>query len=154
VVPDVLVDAEHLDAGEAGRVGVGRSQERSNRLPDRPPPGPELPTEAVDRGVLTAQLLDRPPTGPRRELPSRGSDELVLLDERRHRTRRLPADPTSLAPADLDRSSHRRRVDQAHLEPAVAARDDAAGPAAHHARRGLHGHRQHAAVVALDTNDA
>ncbi len=134
-------------------VGVGRRRERSNRLPDRPPPGPELPTEAVDRGVLTARLLDRPPTGPRRELPSRGGRR-SSFDERRDWTRRLPADPTSLAPADLDRSSHRRRVDQAHLEHAVAARDDAAGLAAHHARRGLNSQRQHAAVVALDINDA
>ena len=157
-MPDVLVDAEHLDTCEAGRVGVRGSQERSDRLPDRAPAGAELAAEAVDGGVLAAQLVDRPPAGAGRELGPRGGDPFVLLDERGDRAGRLGADPAPLAPADPHRSSHRRRVDQAHLEPAMTARDDAAGPAAHHTRRGLHRHCQGAAaivtVVAVDSDDA
>ena len=103
--------------------------------------------------MLAAQLVDGPPAGAGRELGPRRRDAFVLLDERGHRTRGLGAEPAPLAPADPHRATHRRRVDQVDVEAAVPERDDAASTAAHHARRGLHGHRQRAAVVAIDSND-
>jgi hypothetical protein len=121
-VPDVLVDAEHLDAAEAGGVGVRGSEQRSDRFPDRAPAGAELPAEAVDGGVLAAQLVDGPPAGAGRELGPRRRDAFVLLDERGHRTRGLGAEPAPLAPADPHRATHRRRVDQVDVEAAVPER--------------------------------
>src|SRR4029453_15205865 len=125
--------------------------------PDRARAGAELPAEAVDGGVLAAQLVDGPPAGAGRELGPRRRDAFVLLDERGHRTRGLGAEPAPLAPADPHRATHRRRVDQVDVEAAVPERDDAASTAAHHARGGLHGHRQRppvgAPLVASESND-
>ncbi|MEI2810954.1 MAG: hypothetical protein V9F00_12405 [Nocardioides sp.] len=150
VVPHVLVDPEDGHPVEAGRVLVHRLQQRLDRLPHRAPPGAELAADPVHRGVLAADLLDRPPARSRRQRRARRGDALVLLHERRHRAPRFGADPPPLTPDDPHRSAHRRGVDQRDRDTAVAVRDDPAGRAAHDRRLGLHRDHERAAVVAVN----
>lgn len=123
VVPDMFVHAESGDVLEPGRV-LGRSlQERLNRVPHRAPAAAKLTSDTVHGRVLATDLLDRPPSRPCRELRARCRDVLVLLDERPDRIAGFRAQPAALAPYDPHRPAERRRVDQAHSDPAMGMSD-------------------------------
>ena len=154
VVPHVLVDPEDGDVLEAGLIRRCRSQDRLDRGPHRPPRRPEPARQPLHRGVLTAQLGDGPTARPHRQQTTGPSDRLVLLHERPDRARRLGAPPAALAPHHRGRLPERRRVDQPHLPPAVAVRDDTTGGAAHPPRGGLHRHGQRALAVAVEIDHA
>jgi len=88
------------------------------------PAGPELASDPVDRGVLAADLLDHPPARAGRQRgPSRG-DTRVLLHERPDPASGLGTPPAPLKPHDPHRPTHRRRIHQPHLNPAVGVRHD------------------------------
>ena len=108
VVPHVLVDTQHGHPLEPGEILVGRLQQRLDRVPHRAPPSAELAADPVDAGVLTADLLDRPPARPRRQRRPGRRDALVLLHERRYRAPRVGTQPPPLTPADPYRATHRR----------------------------------------------
>lgn len=150
VVPDVLVHAQHGHVIEPCRVGLGSFQQRPDRVPDGPPARAQLPPDAVDRGVLPADLLDRPPCRPPRQLRPRRCDRLILFQEGHDHAGRFGAAPAALAPAQPDRSTHRRRIHQRHRRAAVTDREHAAARAADRARRRLDRHGQRVAPAALD----
>ena len=81
VVPDVFVDAQRGDPGEAGLVGGGGFKDRLDRSPQRPPGAAELPGHPLDRGVLPSQLPDRPRRGAAGEQRSGSRDVGVLFRE-------------------------------------------------------------------------
>lgn len=147
VVPHMLIDPEALHAGEPGVVVGHLLQQRSDRGPHGVPRRPELSGDPADRGVLAADLVDRPPARPRRQQSPRPGDLLVLLGEDLRRTRRLDAAPGPLAPDQPDRPVEARRIDQHHVTAAVAARNDTARRATHRGPGRLDPHREQPDVV-------
>ena len=147
VVPHMLIDPEALHAGEPGVVVGHLLQQRSDRGPHGVPRRPELSGDPADRGVLAADLVDRPPARPRRQQSPRPGDLLVLLGEDLRRTRRLDAAPGPLAPDQPDRPVEARRIDQHHVTAAVAARNDTARRATHRGPKRLDPHREQPDVV-------
>jgi len=69
---------------------------------------------------------------PRQRGPWRGN-ALVLLDDRPRRAGRLRTDPAPLAPHDPHRATHRRLIDQVHIDPAVGVREEPTVQAPHRA---------------------
>lgn len=154
VVPDVFVHAESGDALEPGQV-LGRSlQEWLDRVPHRAPAAAKLTSDTVHGRVLATDLLDRPPSRPRRELRARCRDVLVLLDERPDRAASVRAQRAALAPPDPHRPAKRRGVDQAHTDPAMGVGDAPASSAAHRCRRRLHRDLQRVTTLTLDRDHA
>jgi len=129
VVPDVLVDPQCGDVLEPGLVCGHRLEQRLDRAPHGAPGRAELAGEAGHRGVLAAQLVDRPPARPPgQQCPWRGQ-VLVLLDERASRALRFGAAPDPLAPDQRDRAAEAGKVDQPNLAATVAVGHHAARPA-------------------------
>jgi hypothetical protein len=150
VVPHVLIHPEGGHPGEAGLV-LGRGlQQRPDRAPHGRPARPELPGQAVDRGVLAAQLPDRPPARPDRQQRPRPGNLLVLLGERPDRAHRLKARPGPLEPADPDPTSEARGIDQLDRAPPVTTRHDPTRRATRQLPRGLHGHNQPGSYLFLN----
>ena len=103
MVPHVLIDAQGRCPGEPGLVGGQVLKSRLDR-PSQGPPGHREPArQAVDRGVLEAQLPDRPADRPGRQGPARRDQPGQLLAERPPRAARVRARPPALAPVDLNR---------------------------------------------------
>ena len=152
MVPDVLIDAQGSDPGEAGLVLIRGIQQRPDRVPHGVPGRAQPARQPVHRCVLPAHLGHGPPACSCRQQGLRTSDPLVLLHERALHTVRVRAQPTALAPGDPYRSPERRRVDQHDVHPAVTDRHDTTHRAPHDPRRGLH-HDLHAAAVPVAAID-
>ena len=120
-MPDVLVDPQGPHPIEPGRVGVDRRQQRS----DPAPGGAELAGQASDRGVLTAQLADRPPARSNRQQRPRRDDLVVpaLLGERARQAQPLRSGPGPLEPHHPHRPPEARSIDQGRVAAAVADHD-------------------------------
>lgn len=150
VVPDVFVNAQGGDAGEAGLISRCSRQERLDRFPHGPPRGAELPGDPGHRAMLTTDLLHRPPARPDRQHRARFRDGLVLLCEGADRAGRLGTFPGPFPPQHIDWPTETRRIDQPHHPPAVTRSDHPTRRTPHHDRRRFHTHPQTATVVALD----
>ena len=81
VMPDVFVDAQRGDAGEAGLVVGGGFKDRLDGSPQRPPGAAELPGHPLNGGVLPPHLPDRPRRRPSGEQRSGPRHIGVLLHE-------------------------------------------------------------------------
>lgn len=86
MVPHVLIQAEPLHTSEPGSSGH-HLQHRLDRRPQRVPRDSELSSQARDRGMFTAKLLDRPPTRTHGQTCPRSHDYRVLLREHLLHTR-------------------------------------------------------------------
>ena len=150
VVPQMLIHAQGRHAGEPGLLSRRCGQDRPDRGPHRLPRRAELAGQTGHRAVLTTDLMDRPTAGPGGQHRPWFGDGLVLLGEHLDRAGRLDAFPGPFPPAQLDRGTEARSVDQPDCSPAMARGDHPAPGAAHHGRRRLDRHRQHAAVVPVD----
>ena len=80
-MPHVLVDAEHGDALEPGRVLVEPLETGFHGAPQRVPVHAEPAGQTRDARVLTTDLLDRPPHSARGQQRPRRRHVLVLLNE-------------------------------------------------------------------------
>jgi len=78
----MFVDAQDRDSVESGRIVGSDLQQWPDRLHGAPP-GTELPADAVDRGVFSSDLCDRPSARARRQLGPWRRDPVVLFDEHR-----------------------------------------------------------------------
>lgn len=86
MVPHVFIHAEPLHTSEPGSSGH-HLQHRLDRRPQRVPRDSELSSQARDRGMFTAKLLDRPPTRTHGQTCPRSHDYRVLLREHLLHTR-------------------------------------------------------------------
>jgi hypothetical protein len=153
VAHDMLVDAEPGHPGEPGLVVGHRLEQRPDRGPDRVPGRAQLTGDPGDRGMLVADLADRPPTRPRRQQRPWRRDLPVLLGEHLDRARRLDTAPRPYAPHQLHQPVETRRINQPDLTTAVARRNHPTARAATHRQGRLHTHRQPTSTIAGDGSD-
>jgi len=132
VVPQVFVHAQAGHTGEPGLIIGGTLQDRRHAGPHGPPRRAQLAGQPGDRGVFATQLLHHPAARPSGEHRPRLGHPVVLLGEHPHRTRRLRARPSALAPPHHRRHPEARRVDQPDRPPAVGTGHDPARGAAPH----------------------
>src|SRR5690606_18516287 len=118
-----------------------------DRGPHGVPGRPELAGDPPDRGVLTADLVDRPPARPRGQQRPRPRHLLVLLGEHLRRTDRLLTAPRPFAPHQPDRPVEARRVDQRDGAAAMTMRDHATTRATHRRPWRLHTDSEQTDVV-------
>src|SRR5665647_1693875 len=151
VVSHVLVDPERGDAGQTVLVVGEAGRPGPDRAPQRVPGGPQLAGRALDRGVLTTQLTDRPGHRPVRQRPARTDQMWGLLDGHPDWAPGVRASPGALTPPDRHRDDPRHVVQRAN-SPATAHGDDPARRAAHQlpARGDRHGHAGRPALDVLD----
>lgn len=98
---------------------------------------PRRPGDALDAGVVPAQLADDPPDRPRRQHRPRRHQRRQLLGERPDRASRIGAHVRAFAPDHRHRGAEARDVMHEPVPTPVPVGDDAAAPAPLQARRGL-----------------
>ena len=146
-----IIDPERDHTTQTGLIVSQRLEQRADRAPQRLPRRPQLPGQARDRGVLAAQLADRPGHRPARQRPARADQVRALLDEHTDRAPGVRAPPGPLPPPDRHRD-HPGHVAQHSQPPPTPHSDDPAPWAAHQLRRrrDRHGHARRTTLDVLD----
>ncbi len=150
-MPDVLVDAEGGDVLEPGLVGSQLDEFGLNGPPPRLPRRAQLSGQARDRGVLAAQLPDRPRHRAHGDRPARGDQGRDLLHERPPHAVGIITTPHPLPPDQ----SHPRRAGHVVKNAAAATPTDSEHPArrATGRRRGARDRHHQQPVQTLDRLD-
>jgi hypothetical protein len=137
VVPDVLIDAERVDAGEPTGVVGQFGEQRGDGVPHGVPVHPESACHGRHRGSVALDAADRPPRRPGRQFRPRSSQQMILA-EPADRAGRLNTAVATLSPHQLHRGAERWDVMQSAEASPVPHRNHPTARAARLGRVGLH----------------